>query len=104
MAFVMFQGKFAIITPALIVGSVAERVKFGPFVLFMLIWSTIVYCPVAHWVWNVNGWLFQSGVLDFAGGTVVHVLAGVSALAVCLVVGPAQGLRPHGDAAPLARA
>ena len=91
LAFVMFQGKFAIITPALIVGSVAERVRFGPFVIFMLIWSTIVYCPVAHWVWNVNGWLFQYGVLDFAGGTVVHVLAGVSALAVCLVVGPRAG-------------
>ena len=91
LAFVMFQGKFAIITPALIVGSVAERVRFGPFVLFMLIWSTIVYCPVAHWVWNVNGWLFQYGVLDFAGGTVVHVLAGMSALAVCLVVGPRAG-------------
>jgi ammonium transporter, Amt family len=91
MAFVMFQGKFAIITPALIVGAVAERIRFGPFVLFMLIWSTIVYCPVAHWVWNVNGWLFQKGVFDFAGGTVVHVLAGVSALAVCLVVGPRRG-------------
>src|SRR5687768_16895243 len=91
MAFVMFQGKFAIITPALIVGAVAERIRFGPFVIFMLVWSTIVYCPVAHWVWNVNGWLFQKGVMDFAGGTVVHVLAGVSALAVCLVVGPRKG-------------
>jgi Amt family ammonium transporter len=91
MAFVMFQGKFAIITPALIVGAVAERIRFGPFVLFMVIWSTIVYCPVAHWVWNVNGWLFQKGVLDFAGGTVVHVLAGVSALALCLVIGPRKG-------------
>ncbi|MDB5297172.1 MAG: amt [Phycisphaerales bacterium] len=91
LAFVMFQGKFFIITPALIVGSVAERVRFGPFLLFMIIWSTIVYLPVAHWVWNVNGWLFQKGVLDFAGGTVVHVLAGVSALAVCLVVGPRTG-------------
>jgi Amt family ammonium transporter len=91
LAFVMFQGKFAIITPALIVGAVAERIRFGPFVLFMIIWSTIVYCPVAHWVWNVNGWLFQKGVMDFAGGTVVHVLAGVSALAVCLVIGPRKG-------------
>ena len=91
LAFVMFQGKFAIITPALIVGAVAERVRFGPFVLFMLIWSTFVYVPVAHWVWNVNGWLFQYGVLDFAGGTVVHVLAGASALAVAMVVGPRQG-------------
>lgn len=91
LAFVMFQGKFAIITPALIVGAIAERVRFGPLVLFMLLWSTIVYCPVAHWVWNVNGWLFQYGVLDFAGGTVVHVLAGASALAICLVVGPRLG-------------
>ena len=91
LAFVMFQGKFAIITPALIVGALAERIRFGPFILFMLIWSTVVYCPVAHWVWNVNGWLFQYGVLDFAGGTVVHVLAGVSALAVCLVIGPRKG-------------
>ena len=91
LAFVMFQGKFAIITPALIVGSVAERVRFGPFMAFMLIWATLVYDPVAHWVWNVNGWLFQYGVLDFAGGTVVHVLAGVSALAICLVVGPRKG-------------
>ena len=91
LAFVMFQGKFAIITPALIVGALAERIRFGPFVLFMLLWSTFVYCPVAHWVWNVNGWLFQYGVLDFAGGTVVHVLGGVSALAVCLVLGPRLG-------------
>ena len=88
LVFVMFQGKFFIITPALIVGALAERVRFGPFLLFMILWSIIVYSPVAHWVWNVNGWLFQRGVMDFAGGTVVHVLAGVSALAVCLVVGP----------------
>lgn len=88
LAFVMFQGKFAIITPALIVGAVVERVKFGPFVLFMVVWSFLIYDPVAHWVWNVNGWLYQWGVLDFAGGTVVHVLGGVSALALCYVVGP----------------
>ncbi|MGB7159355.1 MAG: ammonium transporter [Tepidisphaeraceae bacterium] len=91
LAFVMFQGKFAIITPALIVGAVAERVKFGPFVLFMLIWSTVVYCPVAYNVWNVQGALWTYGVLDFAGGTVVHVLAGVSALALTLVIGPRLG-------------
>ena len=91
LAFVMFQGKFFIITPALIIGAVAERVRFGPFLVFIVIWSTVVYLPVAHWVWNVNGWLFQKGVLDFAGGTVVHVLAGVSSLAVCLVVGPRTG-------------
>jgi Amt family ammonium transporter len=91
LAFVMFQGKFAIITPALIVGAIAERVKFGPFLVFMLAWATLIYDPVAHWVWNVNGWLFQWGVLDFAGGTVVHVLAGVSGLAVCLVIGKRRG-------------
>lgn len=91
LAFVMFQGKFFIITPALIVGALAERIRFGPLVLFMILWSTFVYLPVAHWVWNVNGWLFQWGVLDFAGGTVVHVLGGVSALAVCLVLGPRLG-------------
>ncbi len=91
LAFVMFQGKFAIITPALIVGAVAERVKFGPFILFMLLWSTIVYCPVAYNVWNVQGSLWTYGVLDFAGGTVVHVLAGVSALAMTMVIGPRLG-------------
>jgi Amt family ammonium transporter len=91
LAFVMFQGKFAIITPAIIVGALAERVRFGPFVLFMVLWSTFIYLPVAHWVWNVNGWLYQYGALDFAGGTVVHVLGGVSGLAVCLVLGPRTG-------------
>jgi Amt family ammonium transporter len=91
LAFVMFQGKFAIITPALIVGAVAERIRFGPLILFMVIWSTIVYCPVAFTVWNVQGALWNYGVLDFAGGTVVHVLAGASALALCLVIGPRRG-------------
>jgi ammonium transporter, Amt family len=89
--FAIFQGMFAIITPALIIGSVVERIRFGPLLLFLMLWSIIVYCPTAHMVWNVNGWLFQKGVLDFAGGTVVHVLAGVSALAICLVVGPRKG-------------
>jgi Amt family ammonium transporter len=91
LVFVMFQGKFAIITPALIVGALAERIRFGPLILFMVIWSTVIYFPVAHWVWNPNGWLFQWGVMDFAGGTVVHILGGVSALAVCMVVGPRTG-------------
>ncbi len=91
LVFAMFQGMFAIITPALIVGSVVERVRFGPLLLFLSLWSIIVYCPMAHMVWNVNGYLFQKGVLDFAGGTVVHVLAGVSALAITLVVGPRKG-------------
>jgi Amt family ammonium transporter len=89
--FAMFQMMFAIITPALIVGAVAERIKFGPWCLFVVLWSTIVYDPVCHWVWNVNGWLFQKGVLDFAGGTVVHVLAGVSALALILILPKRRG-------------
>jgi len=89
--FAMFQMMFAIITPALIVGAVAERVKFGPWCLFTLLWATLVYNPVCHWVWNVNGWLFQKGVLDFAGGTVVHVLAGVSALALLLILPRRKG-------------
>lgn len=91
LVFAMFQGMFFIITPALIVGSVVERVRFGPLLLFLVIWSLVVYAPMAHMVWNVNGVFFQKGVLDFAGGTVVHVLAGVSALAITLVVGPRKG-------------
>jgi Amt family ammonium transporter len=91
LAFAMFQGMFFIITPALIVGSVAERIRFGPMLLFLSLWAMIVYLPMAHMVWNVNGYLFQKGVMDFAGGTVVHVLAGVSALALCLVIGPRKG-------------
>lgn len=89
--FCMFQMMFAIITPALIVGAIAERVKFGAWCLFVVLWATIVYDPVCHWVWNVNGWLFQKGVLDFAGGTVVHVLAGVSALALILILPKRKG-------------
>ena len=89
--FAMFQMMFAIITPALIVGAIAERVKFSAWCVFTLLWATIVYNPVAHWVWNVNGWLFQKGVLDFAGGTVVHVLAGVSALALILILPKRRG-------------
>ena len=91
LAFAIFQGMFFIITPALIVGAVAERIRFAPMLLFLTLWALIVYCPIAHMVWNVNGYLFQKGVMDFAGGTVVHVLAGVSALALCLVIGPRKG-------------
>jgi Amt family ammonium transporter len=88
LVFVMFQGKFAIITPALISGAVAERMRFRSYVAFILIWSTLVYCPLAHWVWASDGWLFKLGVLDFAGGTVVHISAGVSALVMALMLGP----------------
>jgi Amt family ammonium transporter len=89
--FAMFQMMFAIITPALIVGAIAERVKFGAWCLFVVLWATLIYDPVAHWVWNVNGWLFQKGVLDFAGGTVVHLLAGASALALILILPKRRG-------------
>ncbi len=97
--FAMFQMMFAIITPALIVGAIAERVKFSAWCIFVSLWATLVYNPVAHWVWNVNGWLFQKGVLDFAGGTVVHVLAGVSALALILILPKRHGF-PKGPFLP----
>lgn len=97
--FAMFQMMFAIITPALIVGAIAERVKFSAWCLFVVLWATFVYDPVAHWVWNVNGWLFQKGVLDFAGGTVVHLLAGASALALILILPKRRGF-PKGPFLP----
>jgi Amt family ammonium transporter len=89
--FVMFQGKFAIITPALISGAIAERMKFSSYILFILLWSTLIYDPLAHWVWAPGGWLFQMGVLDFAGGTVVHISAGFAALVLALLLGPRRG-------------
>ena len=88
--FQMFQLTFAIITPALIVGAFAERMKFSAMLWFMGIWVTIVYAPVAHWVWG-GGWLGDMGVLDFAGGTVVHINAGIAALVLCIVLGKRQG-------------
>jgi ammonium transporter, Amt family len=88
LVFVMFQGKFAIITPALISGAVAERMKFSSYLLFIVLWATFIYCPLAHWVWANGGWLYQYGVLDYAGGTVVHIAAGVSALVLSMLVGP----------------
>jgi len=101
LVFVMFQGKFAIITPALISGAVAERMRFRTYVAFILIWSTLVYCPLAHWVWADGGWLFKLGVLDFAGGTVVHISAGVSALVLALMLGPRRDVaRGRGAALP----
>jgi ammonium transporter, Amt family len=89
--FMIFQCMFAVITPALISGAFAERMKFSSFVIFMLLWITFVYCPVAHWVWGPGGWLSGMGALDFAGGTVVHVNAGVAALACAIVVGKRKG-------------
>ncbi|MDP2942985.1 MAG: ammonium transporter [Candidatus Omnitrophota bacterium] len=90
-AFMIFQAMFAIITPALILGAFAERMKFSTFCVFSLLWATLVYDPVAHWVWGVGGFLRADGALDFAGGTVVHINAGVAALACALVLGKRQG-------------
>ena len=85
--FVVYQMMFAIITPALITGAFAERKSFTAFVVFAFLWSTLVYLPLCHWVWNVDGWLFKLGVLDFAGGTVVHISSGVAALVAALYLG-----------------
>ncbi|WP_395807329.1 ammonium transporter [Archangium minus] len=95
--FFLFQGTFAAITPALISGAYAERLKFSAFLLFTVLWATFVYAPVAHWVWASDGWLLKLGALDFAGGAVVHLTSGVSALVVALVVGRRKGSRqpPH---------
>src|SRR5262249_11348912 len=108
---VMFQGMFAIITPALISGAIAERIRFGPYCLFILLWVTLVYCPLAHWVWALDwwqtidaakgagktsvGWLGAMGALDFAGGTVVHIAAGLSGLAAILVLRRRLGYPEH---------
>jgi len=91
MLFAAYQMMFAVITPALITGAFVERVRFKAFLVFALLWATLVYDPVAHWVWGVGGILRQLGALDFAGGTVVHVLAGFSALAFALVIGERRG-------------
>jgi len=90
--YAMFQLTFAIITPALICGSFAERMKFSAMLWFMGIWLLAVYCPVAHWVWEPSGWISKRGVLDFAGGTVVHINAGIAGLAAALMLGKRQGL------------
>jgi ammonium transporter, Amt family len=90
-AFMLFQLMFAIITPALITGTFAERMKFSTFLVFVLLWATLVYDPLAHWVWAKGGWLGSLGTLDFAGGTVVHISSGMSALAAALVIGRRRG-------------
>ncbi len=92
-AFMMFQCMFAIITPALIIGAFAERIKFSAFLLLMILWTTLVYDPVCHWVWGSGGWLNKLGALDFAGGTVVHINAGVAALVMALLIGKRQGYK-----------
>jgi len=88
MLYYAFQLMFAAITPALIVGAFAERIKFRSLLIFVVLWSTVVYAPIAHWVWNPNGWIHTLGAIDFAGGTVVHTAAGLSALAAAIVLGP----------------
>jgi Amt family ammonium transporter len=100
MLFFAYQMMFAVITPALISGAYAERLKFSAYALFTLLWATLVYDPLAHWVWGAGGWMANMGVLDFAGGIVVHVSSGVSALVVALVVGkrvgyPRERTLPH---------
>jgi len=98
--FVMFQATFAIIAAALISGALVDRMKFGAYIVFIALWSVLVYAPVAHWVWDASGWLFADGALDFAGGTVVHINAGVSALVAAKLLGPRlhttkNGAIPH---------
>jgi Amt family ammonium transporter len=89
--FMIYQCMFAIITPALITGAFAERMRFGPFLVFSLLWTVFVYNPVCHWIWGSGGWLGAKGVLDFAGGLVVHLTSGVAALAAAIVLGPRKG-------------
>jgi len=98
--FVAFQLMFAIITPALITGAIADRMKFAAWVAFVALWMLFVYTPIAHWVFSPEGWLFQKGALDFAGGTVVHINAGIAALALVMVLGrrkgwPGEAMAPH---------
>jgi ammonium transporter, Amt family len=92
LAFMIYQAMFAIITPALITGAIAERMKFKAFLIFIVLWTTLVYNPIAHWVWGVGGWIRNLGALDFAGGTVVHISSGIAALAAALVMGKRKGL------------
>lgn len=97
-AFMIFQAMFAIITPALIIGAFAERMKFSAFLVFTILWATFVYDPLCHWVWGMGGWLKNLGALDFAGGTVVHINAGIAALVTALVIGRRKNLdsnAPH---------
>jgi Amt family ammonium transporter len=91
LAFMIFQGMFAVITPALITGAFAERMRFRSFAVFMALWCLVVYAPVAHWVWGTGGWLRELGALDFAGGTVVHISSGAAALAAVIVMGRRRG-------------
>jgi len=93
--FIMFQCMFAVITPALIIGAFAERINFKGFFIFTILWSLFIYNPVAHWVWSADGWLFKLGALDFAGGTVVHVNAGIAAIVTALMLGKRRDYKRH---------
>lgn len=93
--FMSFQMMFAVITPALIIGAFAERIKFSGFLLFVILWATLVYDPMAHWVWGDGGWLAKLGALDFAGGTVIHINAGVTALVMAIMLGKRSGKALH---------
>jgi len=95
LSFVLFQCMFAVITPALIIGAYAERIKFRGFLIFSVLWAIFVYNPVAHWVWSADGWLFKLGALDFAGGTVVHINAGIAALVMTLMIGNRRNYNNH---------
>jgi Amt family ammonium transporter len=95
LSFVLFQCMFAVITPALIIGAYAERIKFKGFLIFSVLWAIFVYNPVAHWVWSADGWLFKMGALDFAGGTVVHINAGIAALVMTLMIGNRRNYNNH---------
>ena len=99
-AFMIYQMMFAVITPALIAGAFAERFRFSTYLVFCLLWSLLVYNPVAHWMWGIGGWLRNLGAIDFAGGTVVHITAGVSALSAALVVGKRKGFSSGENMAP----
>ena len=91
MAFFAFQMMFAVITPALITGATADRLKFGSYAIFIAIWSVVVYSPVAHWVWDAGGWIFDMGAQDFAGGAAIHINAGIAALVIVAVIGQRRG-------------
>ena len=95
--YMIYQMMFAIITPALISGAVAERMKFSTYVVFMFLWSTLVYCPLAHWVWGHGGWLNTLGALDYAGGTVVHISSGISALVLAVALGKRRSAHLHDE-------
>ncbi len=95
LVFVLFQMMFAVITPALIIGAFAERIKFRGFVIFSILWALFIYNPIAHWVWASDGWLAQYGALDFAGGTVVHINAGIAALVMAIMLGKRRDYQGH---------